>query len=301
MFVNEPLNLVQRFCHNFQGQAIAERFLLRFLSATDCTHAQFCQMMLFVSILAIPNIVQRCFASPSIEFAALQSNQEKLSTTAKLPRFPFFMRLPLELRQMAYEFTLTENQQPVIVDWWNAAHLYSRYPTMIFPRLSTGSMIACHQIREEVRQKHHSLNDFRFSEPDNVLISWLRDRDRREQLRSLASRFDPTYISYEVFRLLCFCKNMATLKISTDPDDTANSYFCQEFETLHGFASAESIAVVVGDEECGWPTMHGEKVKPPNLQAILKQLRSAYPRNCAGHACRERAEIRVLGSHFSGQ
>ncbi len=72
MFVNEQLYLVQRFCHSSQGHAIVERLLSICLSATDCTHAQFCQMMLFVSMLAIPNILQRCLASPSIDFAALQ-------------------------------------------------------------------------------------------------------------------------------------------------------------------------------------------------------------------------------------
>ncbi len=57
---------------------------------------------------------------------------------------------------------------------------------------------------------------------------------------------------------------MATLKISTNADDVVNSYFCEIFETLHGFARAESIAVLVGDSD-EEPTMHGEKVQPPSL------------------------------------
>ncbi|KAL9064079.1 MAG: hypothetical protein Q9161_009107 [Pseudevernia consocians] len=79
------------------------------------------------------------------------TNQQKPSTTTALPRFAFFMNLPAELRQMVYEFTLTENRQSVFVDRWNANHCVFRPPRTVFPELCKGSLATCQQVRGENR------------------------------------------------------------------------------------------------------------------------------------------------------
>ena len=79
-------------------------------------------------------------------------DQQKPSTTTESPRFAFFMNLPSELRQMVYEFNLTEKQQSVFVDRWNANHCVFRPPRTVFPELCKVLLATCHQIREEIGQ-----------------------------------------------------------------------------------------------------------------------------------------------------
>ena len=172
-----------------------------------------------------------------------KSNQQKPPTTTKPLRFALFMKLPSEPRQMVYEFTLADNQQPVFVDRWNANHCVFRPPRTVSPELRKGLMVTCHQIGEEMGQKYYSLNEFRLIQLGNVLVKWLRDRNRRDRLRRVTCHLDSSNNSYEIIQLLRFCKTLVTLKITTQPDDIRMYKFFEKFRALHWFASAEAIAV----------------------------------------------------------
>lgn len=143
-------------------------------------------------------------------------NLQQLPTEAEPVLLEPIMKLPTEIRQMVCDFALTEDQQPVLVERWNVNIPYTRPLLMKLPKLSTGLMGVCHKIREEDGQRYYILNEFRFFQP-STLIDWLRDPNRRNQLRSIACRLDAndTWFgsSCEVLRLLNLCVSLVTLRI----------------------------------------------------------------------------------------
>lgn len=206
---------------------------------------------------------------------------------------------------MVYDFTLTENRQPVLVDQWNVDAPWGRSPPMSLPKLSTGLTGVCHKIREEIGHSYYILNGFRFIQP-STLIDWLRDPNRRDNLRSIACRLnlDSTWFksSCEVLRLLHLCASLVTLRINANPADLRILQHFEKFKTLHGFASAEAILFPQGDPDDShlWPASSVHIwTRQHDPQPILAQLRSRCPDNCAGHARRERMEIRVMPSNMS--
>ena len=229
---------------------------------------------------------------------------QQLPTQAEPVLLESFMKLPIEIRQMVYDFALTEDQQPVLVDRWNANTPYTRPPSANLPKLSTGVMGVCQKIRKEVGQRYYVLNAFRFIHPSHTLVDWLRDPNRSGHLRSIAcplSVANPTWYgtSCEVLRLLHLCTNLTTLNITTTGFDLLILQYFEEFKTLHGFASAEAIRSPRDDpdgEYLGPPLIMSCGIRRHGIQSLLAQLTSNCPNDCAGHARRERVEIRVLPS-----
>ena len=238
---------------------------------------------------------------------------KKLTTKPDPPRFQHFLEFPAEIRQMVYEFTLTENQQPVVVDRRNDDRTFvsKKSERRAFPILSTGLMAVNRQIRNEVDQLYYKLNDFEFLQPKaqssrDILNSWLADQERSNQLRGVTCGMRPVHCSLRPYphgsmrpiygpsftmRTLGFCKNLVNLNIVIYERYLVVSNILEQFQPLHGFAHAEAV-LFHNRQEVKDSSLPGYIHENHEVQNVLEQLRSPCPIHCAGHALRKRVQIR---------
>lgn len=140
------------------------------------------------------------------------NSQSKLAP-ASPPLFEFFTKLPVELRLEVYEYTLSENVQPVLVDRRNDE--ISEY----LPELNVGLLQVSHQIRHEIASMYYRLNSFRFLKPEG-LVEWLSllDAEQRNQIYSIGGKLRICEYSMAAIKILAQCGNLQQLVIPSSFD-----------------------------------------------------------------------------------
>ena len=224
---------------------------------------------------------------------AEETDPQQLPPADTPPRSKRFMDLPPELRWLVYEFTLTEAEQPVQVD---RGHLGRFFPLINPPALSVGLMGTCEAVRKEVAEMYYRLNDFQFRGMLR-LHTWLEDRNRREQLRSIIWHLDKEWKSKPFIQLLGLCTALVTLKIRVEAYEILDMIRLGRFRPLHGFLEAEVVLVypdgsrLPQEDLNAVPSYWTEKLEQESLVQLLEQLKSSCPGGCAGCKDRKRAEI----------
>lgn len=237
-----------------------------------------------------PNLIRK---ETMNEIMAEETDPQQLPLADTPPRSKRFMDLPPELRLLVYEFTLTEAEQPVQVD---RGHLGRFFPLTNPPALSVGLMGTCKEVRKEIAEMYYHLNDFQFRGMLR-LHKWLKDRNRREQFRSITCYLDAEWKSKPIIQLLGLCTALVTLNIRVETYELSDMIRLGRFRPLHGFFEAEAVmrfpdgSRLSQEDLKAVPSYLTEILERESLVQLLEQLESSCPGRCAGCKDRKRVEI----------